>query len=242
MPMDPRNNREINRLNAMISSEEQTINAFFQQIGQTYFANHRNDPEENQKQSIRGILDALDRAKGYKDQINVLRGIAICPNCHKEVAIESAFCNFCGTKMPAAKAPEPVVDPNTIICQNCGNRCLNTQRFCNRCGTKLAAPAPAQPQPAPVPPAPPAPPAPEMQPPEPQPVPAAAVQSPVYAAPPTPPPAPVMPEPPVEQPEVQMPAPEPEPEPAAPQKKICPNCGTEMDPDCNFCLECGTRL
>ena len=76
----------------------------------------------------------------------------------------------------------------------------------------------------------------------PQPVPAAAVQSPVYAAPPTPPPAPVMPEPPVEQPEVQMPAPEPEPEPAAPQKKICPNCGTEMEPDCNFCLECGTRL
>ena len=157
------NRSEINRLNQAISAEEQNINTLFQKIGQTYFAAHRNDPEENQAESIRGILDALERAKGYKEQINTLRGIAICPNCKAEVSIVSAFCNHCGTKMPAPPQPAVSTNMNTVICQSCGARCSASQRFCNQCGSPLqqaqpAAPAAptyaAAPAYAPVPPAP----------------------------------------------------------------------------------------
>ncbi|MCR5551951.1 MAG: zinc ribbon domain-containing protein, partial [Oscillospiraceae bacterium] len=139
------NRSEINRLNQAISAEEQNINALFQRIGQTYFAAHRNDPEENQAESIRGILDALERAKGYKEQINTLRGIAICPNCKAEVSIASAFCNHCGTKMPAPPQPAVSTNMNTVICQSCGARCSASQRFCNQCGSPLQQAQPAAP-------------------------------------------------------------------------------------------------
>lgn len=270
------NRSEINRLNQAISAEEQNINALFQKIGQTYFAAHRNDPEENQAESIRGILDALERAKGYKEQINTLRGIAICPNCKAEVSIVSAFCNHCGTKMPAPPQPAVSANMNTVICQSCGARCSASQRFCNQCGSPLqqaqsAAPAAptyaAAPAYAPVPPAPaaPIPPAPAYAPVPPAPaapVPPAPVFEPVPAFEPAPvneptpaydpapafEPVPVPEETPVEEP-AYAPAPEQyvpqepvEEAPAAPQGKVCPNCGTVMEPDCNFCLECGTRL
>lgn len=282
------NRSEINRLNQAISVEEQNINTLFQKIGQTYFAAHRNDPEENQAESIRGILDALERAKGYKEQINTLRGIAICPNCKAEVSIVSAFCNHCGTKMPAPPQPAVSTNMNTVICQSCGARCSASQRFCNQCGSPLqqaqpaapaaptyaAAPAyaPVPPAPAaPIPPAPayaPVPPAPAYEPAPAAPVPPASAFEPVPAFEPAPvnepapvfepapaydpapafEPVPVPEETPVEEPAF-APAPEQyvpqepvEEAPAAPQGKVCPNCGTVMEPDCNFCLECGTRL
>ena len=276
------NRSEINRLNQAISAEEQNINTLFQKIGQTYFAAHRNDPEDNQAESIRGILDALERAKGYKEQINTLRGIAICPNCKAEVSIVSAFCNHCGTKMPAPPQPAVSTNMNTVICQSCGARCSASQRFCNQCGSPLqqaqpaapaaptyaaapayapmppapAAPVPPAPAYAPVPPAPaaPVPPAPAFEPVpafEPAPVnePAPVFEpAPAYDPAPAFEPVPVPEETPVEEPAF-APAPEQyvpqEPvaeAPAAPQGKVCPNCGTVMEPDCNFCLECGTRL
>ena len=276
------NRSEINRLNQAISAEEQNINTLFQKIGQTYFAAHRNDPEDNQAESIRGILDALERAKGYKEQINTLRGIAICPNCKAEVSIVSAFCNHCGTKMPAPPQPAVSTNMNTVICQSCGARCSASQRFCNQCGSPLqqaqpAAPAAptyaAAPAYAPMPPAPaaPVPPAPAYAPVPPAPaapVPPASAFEPVPAFEPAPvnEPAPVFepapaydpapafePVPVPEETPVEEPAFAPAPEqyvpqepvteaPAAPQGKVCPNCGTVMEPDCNFCLECGTRL
>ena len=113
-----------------------------------------------------------------------------------------------------------------------------------------AAPVPPAPAYAPVPPAPsaPVPPAPAYET-----VPAfepAPVNEPAPAYDPAPAfePVPVPEETPVEEPAF-APAPEQyvpqEPvaeAPAAPQGKVCPNCGTVMEPDCNFCLECGTRL
>ena len=82
MSLDSRAARaEINRLTRLISEEEQTVNGLFQRIGQTYFAAHKDEPEETQAGYIRAIYDAFDRTKQYKEQINRVRGIAICPSC-----------------------------------------------------------------------------------------------------------------------------------------------------------------
>ena len=267
------NRAEINRLNHAISAEEQTINGLFQKIGQTYYANHRNDPEENQAESIRGILEALERAKGYKEQINTLRGITICPNCKAEVSINSAFCNHCGTKLSTPVQPAAPVDQSTVVCQSCGNRCNAGQRFCNQCGTPLSQPAPAY-KPIPVPVYEPTP-APSFEPaptPSYEPIPAPSyeqaptpsyepIPAPVYEPAPVPSDEPLAPEEPtpinapadepVTEPApmvepvsaAEIPEAEPAPveEPAAPQTKICPNCGTVLEADCNFCLECGAK-
>ena len=153
MSNDIRVNRtEINRLTKAIAAEEQNINLAFQRIGQSYFAAHRNDPEENQKANIQAVLEAMQRATGYKDQINVLRGIAICPSCKAEVDSSAAFCSRCGAKMPVQARPVQPAVPGAPICPNCGNTCSPGTKFCNLCGTRLpeAAPAPAYAAPAPT--------------------------------------------------------------------------------------------
>ena len=55
------NRAEINRLTKAIAAEEQNINLAFQRIGQTYFAAHRNEPEESQAADVRAVQDALHR-------------------------------------------------------------------------------------------------------------------------------------------------------------------------------------
>lgn len=269
MSNDIRVNRsEINRLNKAIAEEEQNINYAFQRIGQTYFATHRQDAEESQKANIQAVLDSMQRASTYKDQINVLRGIAICPNCKAEVDIRAAFCSCCGTKMPTQTPPAPPAAPGTTICPNCGNVCAAGTRFCNQCGTRIPESPPAAPAPAYAAPA--YEPTPAYAPiPEPTPAPAyAPIPEPVLQAPQGPAQTPVgnagmeyapaaAPEPAPAAEPMPEPAPEPEPapapeepapeepapeQPAAPAQKFCANCGTPLDPDYRFCLECGTPV
>ena len=116
MSNDIRANRgEINRLNRAITAEDQTINAAFQRMGQTYFSEHRNDPEESQAANVKAVLDAMERVRRYKEQINVLRGITICPNCKAEISSTAAFCSHCGTRMPVKTPPAPPADPNVKL-------------------------------------------------------------------------------------------------------------------------------
>ncbi|MBO4418473.1 MAG: zinc ribbon domain-containing protein, partial [Oscillospiraceae bacterium] len=144
MPNDIRVNKtEINRLTKAIAAEEQNINLAFQRMGQTYFAAHRNDPEESQRGDIQAVLDAIQRASAYKDQINVLRGIAICPNCKAEVDSSAAFCSHCGARMPVQAPPPQPAAPNALTCPNCGNVCAPGTRFCNLCGTRIPEAPPA---------------------------------------------------------------------------------------------------
>ena len=120
MSNDVRVNRsEINRLTKAIAEEEQNINYAFQRIGQTYFASHRQDAEESQKANIQAVLDAMQRAATYKDQINICRGIAICPNCKAEVDINAAFCSRCGAKMPVQAPPAPPAAPGAWARTSC---------------------------------------------------------------------------------------------------------------------------
>ncbi len=244
---------EINRLNKSIAGEEQSIFRLYQEIGQSYFSAHQNDPEESQRSRVQAVLEAMERIKTCKDQINVLRGIAVCPNCMAEVSSSAAFCSRCGTKMPG-QTPAP--NGGGPVCPKCGRLCAPGNRFCNRCGTRLpeeqaqtttmAQPSTAQDSFAPSMPA------------------AAPTQSFVGIPVPTPavPPSPAVAEPPVmELPATVFPATAPEealpgeapmaeqppeaapvPESPAPAKRRCPHCGTEMEDDYRFCLECGVRL
>ena len=204
MSNDFRGNRmEINRLNRAIAAEEQTINAIFQRMWQIYFTAHREDAEESQAENIRGVQAALERARGYQEQINVLKGIAICPSCKAEVSINAAFCSRCGTRMPMKTPPAPPVAPNALVCPSCGNPCTAEMRFCNRCGTKLEK-APAAPA---APAAPEAPAAPVMQPP---------------AAPFVPNAPSAAPQEPAEIPAVFSPIPQPVPQPVPPVEAESP--------------------
>ena len=248
------NRAEINRLNKAIAQEEQNINAVFQRMGQIYFAAHQDEPEETQRENVTAVRMAMDRARHFKDQINVLRGIALCPNCKAEVSVNAAFCSCCGTRMPARTMAVPVT-AEAMICPSCGNRCAPGTRFCSRCGTRLSEPAAAvvppiqaaQPAPAPTP-EPVVEPSPAEavidRPPEPQlfvpaldPIPEPLPEEAVGEAPPA---EAVLERPPVPTDVAETEA--PAPAPAAPAKKYCHKCGRELEPQYRFCLECGTPV
>ena len=55
----------------------------------------------------------------------------ICPNCGKELAEGTAFCDNCGTAIPAAPAAE------TVFCANCGTQTDASSEFCQNCGAAV---------------------------------------------------------------------------------------------------------
>jgi len=68
-----------------------------------------------------------------------------CPNCGKELADGTFFCDNCGTKQPEpAPVVEPVAEPaapvaETVFCSNCGQQSSTEFAFCQNCGASLAA-------------------------------------------------------------------------------------------------------
>jgi membrane protease subunit (stomatin/prohibitin family) len=51
-----------------------------------------------------------------------------CPNCHRQIAADSAFCNYCGKK---------VENPDAVVCPKCGAVLPAGSKFCNKCGAAV---------------------------------------------------------------------------------------------------------
>lgn len=203
------------------------------------------DPEES------GIIARLDELEtqiaDLRGQIQRVKGVIFCPNCHAQIAQDSMFCNVCGAKIEhPAPAPAPEPPQGGEVCSNCGAPVEPDQAFCVNCGSKIEHTAPApEPIPEPVPePVPEPEPIPEPIPePEPEPIPI-----------PEPPKGPTCPNCGAEinpgqgfciicgTPLKKEPAPGPENHGPQPGTKVCPNCGKVLAEHLSFCTSCGTKL
>ena len=202
-------------------------------------------PEES------GIIARLDELEtqiaDLRGQIQRVKGVIFCPNCHAQIAQDSMFCNVCGAKIEhPAPAPAPVPPQGGEVCSNCGAPVEPDQAFCVNCGSKIEHTAPApEPIPIPEPVSEPEPiPIPEPVPePEPEPIPI-----------PEPPKGPTCPKCGAEitpgqsfciicgTPLKKEPAPAPENHAPQPGTKVCPNCGKVLADHLSFCTSCGTKL
>lgn len=234
-----------NKLNSQISEKEREINKLFAQIGQQYYALHK----ENAEPELAAMVKAVDEAKKVilrnQERLDFANGVTQCPNCGKKVELSAQFCNGCGSRVPVPRRIIPTPEGN--ICIQCGAVLQDGQKFCVGCGTRLVeepvAAAPVQPVAPPVVEAPPAP---------------------VAAVPPVAEAPSVQPEP--------MPAFKPAPagktcakcgaamgddqlfcvmcgakaeEPApvaAPAGKTCVKCGAALEDGQAFCIMCGTKV
>ena len=203
---------DITRLNSMVSEEENRIREIYFKIGQTYVALHGRDNEAGFADLLNALKASQLKVEQYKQEIMDIRGVQKCERCGAEVAAGAAFCMTCGAQIPKIQ-PKPAVNTGRR-CKKCGATVAPNARFCTSCGTPYVEETPVNPTPQPQ----------VNQ----NTVPFGTSQPPVNPVPEVTPQPPINPNPVVkEQSQVNV------------TKKVCTNCGAELQDGVAFCIQCG---
>ena len=101
---------DVAKYNSMISDEEKKIQSLFGEIGELYFNEHSEAPDEIFSQFIQDIKSSKEKIEEYKHCLEDLKGITPCPKCGAAIPQGSSFCATCGTRINP--------DENIIICNN----------------------------------------------------------------------------------------------------------------------------
>ena len=215
---------DITRLNSMVSEEENRIREIYFKIGQTYVTLHGRDNEAGFADLLNALKASQLKIEQCKQEIMDIKGVQKCERCGAEVAAGAAFCMTCGAQIPKIQ-PKPAVNSGRR-CKKCGATVAPNARFCTSCGTPYVEEVSVNPTPQP-----------QMNQPVPeirQPqanqntVPFGTSQPPVNPVPEVTPQPPINPNPVVkEQPQVNV------------TKKVCTNCGAELQDGVAFCIQCG---
>ena len=91
---------ETAKLNSSVSEEERKISANYSEIGKLYVSLHKDDCEEAFAELIAAITESEAKIAEYKEQIKVIKGVAVCEKCGAELPRGTAFCSACGAPMP----------------------------------------------------------------------------------------------------------------------------------------------
>lgn len=129
----------INKLNNLITEEQEKIKGCYSEIGRIYFESFAETPEECLVELVSAVKMSLSEIEKYNEQIKEIKGITNCPSCGAEVPYTSAFCNSCGTKMPV-RVKEEVIPEGSIKCQKCSNILPEGFKFCTFCGAAIKTP------------------------------------------------------------------------------------------------------
>ena len=87
------------KLNASIAEEEKNIKACYTKIGEAYYLANNENPDEDMQEWVVSITESLEKISAYKEQLQKIKGIGVCPSCGEEVPADSAFCAHCGAKI-----------------------------------------------------------------------------------------------------------------------------------------------
>ncbi len=140
--------RKINAVKGQIqdlqAKEAQAINSLSAQVLALYEAGTLTQPEL--LSLCRGVNEIRKQIEGREAELANLEPApvaapqpqapagALCPNCGVAVVPGSAFCQTCGTRLAAQKAPPPV-----LYCVHCGAQLRQGAKFCPKCGQTLPA-------------------------------------------------------------------------------------------------------
>ena len=108
---------EVSDLNKQINQCNQKINDSYMEIGYYYYQAHKDDGDDPFAAQCANIRQAMDQADALRAQIQVIKGVKVCPNCHAEIPKDSQLCGYCGCRitpqgqaMPQNSAPYGQVD------------------------------------------------------------------------------------------------------------------------------------
>ena len=102
---------EVAKLNAKITSSENTISTNYTILGKYYYETFKENPAEEVTEACNAITAANDAIASMKAQLLSIKGLVKCTACGAECPIDNNFCGKCGA---ALEKPEPAVEEEEL--------------------------------------------------------------------------------------------------------------------------------
>lgn len=138
---------ESSKLNKEVASEEDRINKNYMEIGKLVFAKFKEGESfgEDLGSLCSEIVEIQENIEDLKEKIAFLKNMKLCPNCRREMDINTSFCPDCGTKQPMPSLEElnnevekeETKEQKKLFCNGCGTELEAGVRFCQNCGAKV---------------------------------------------------------------------------------------------------------
>lgn len=126
-------------LSAQIKESESNLNKVYQTLGEKVYAASQENLAEKYPDEVAQIQMYLSKIAEDKEQLRVLKGIQVCPNCGAEVENTAAHCQMCGTSLKTVQVDSvaSVSEASPSFCPNCGASIGQNVKFCQSCGTRV---------------------------------------------------------------------------------------------------------
>lgn len=98
----------------LLNEEQQKIEACYAQLGERYYAAHKNDDSPEFPDLTDKIKESEKRIADHKAEVLKANGLMLCPSCGEQIYYKSMFCNFCGVRVAEKPAEEPVAEAPEI--------------------------------------------------------------------------------------------------------------------------------
>ena len=91
------------QINSKIGGEQKSLDQLYRNIGAKLYELYADAPIEGMEEEFAAIKDALAQIAEYKTQLNVVKGVLMCPECGREAAKGERYCSGCGAELPEAE-------------------------------------------------------------------------------------------------------------------------------------------
>lgn len=126
-------------LSAQIKEGENQLEKVYAMIGKKYSEAFPEELRERFFEEYEQITKISSKLEEDKEQLRVLKGLKVCPNCGAQTDVNALHCPMCGTELKQKE--ETVEEVAEVQEQNCCPYCKEpvseNAKFCAKCGTKI---------------------------------------------------------------------------------------------------------
>ncbi|MBP3195927.1 MAG: zinc-ribbon domain-containing protein [Butyrivibrio sp.] len=123
--------------NAVKQELENNLRKLYAELGEVFYRDNKGNTSFNNK-----YRDQFSKISSVFNELNSMdakeleaKGLKRCPDCGKEVTLESLFCNMCGHKFGQEPAAQEEKKQN--VCPHCGAPLEEDSMFCSTCGKHI---------------------------------------------------------------------------------------------------------